>query len=82
MDKGYFAHTAPDGTTPWNLMKAQWVTYKTGRENIATEYATADTAERGFMNSPGHRANILNKDYTHVWIGIIGNLYTQEFAGL
>lgn len=79
-DKGYFAHTAPDGTTPWDLMKAQGVTYKAAGENIAHGQRDAAAAEKAFMNSPGHRANILNKNYTHVGIGIVGNYYTQEFA--
>lgn len=81
-DKGYFAHTAPDGTTPWDLMKDQGVMFKTAGENIAKGYATSDAAEKGFMNSAGHRANILNIGYTHMGIGIVGNYYTQEFAGL
>ena len=80
-DKGYFAHKAPDGTTPWNLIKAQGVTYWAAGENIAKGFTNSDAAEKGFMNSAGHRANILNKDYTHVGIGIVGNLFTQEFAG-
>lgn len=80
-DQGYFAHTSPDGTTPWDLMKAQGVTYRTAGENIAMGFTNSDAAEKGFMNSPGHRANILNKDFNHVGIGIVGNYYTQEFAG-
>lgn len=80
-NKGYFAHTSPNGTTPWDLIKGQGVTYKTAGENIAKGYMTSDAAEQGFMNSPGHKANILNRSFTHVGIGIVGNYYTQEFAG-
>jgi len=81
-DKGYFAHTSPNGTTPWDLIKGQGVTYKTAGENIAKGYMTSDAAEQGFMNSPGHKANILNTNFTQVGIGIAGTLYTQEFIGI
>jgi len=80
-DKGYFAHTSPDGTTPWDLIKDQGVTYRAAGENIAMGFTNSDAAEHGFMSSPGHKANILNKDFNHVGIGIVGNYYTQEFAG-
>jgi uncharacterized YkwD family protein len=78
-DNNYFAHTSPSGVTPWDLMKKYGVTYKAAGENIAKGYSTADAAEKGFMNSPGHKANILG-NYTHIGIGIVGNYYTQEFA--
>lgn len=81
-DRGYFAHSSPNGTTPWDLMKAQGVTYRAAGENIAMGFTNSDAAEQGFMNSPGHRANILNPNFTHIGIGIVGNHYTQEFIGI
>jgi uncharacterized protein YkwD len=78
-DKNYFAHTSPTGVTPWDLMKKYGVSFKSAGENIAKGYTSADAAEKGFMNSGGHKANILG-NYTHIGIGIVGNYYTQEFA--
>jgi len=59
------------------------VTYKAAGENIAHgQRDVAAACEKAFMNSTGHRDNILNKNYTHIGIGIVGSYYTQEFAGL
>lgn len=79
----YFAHNAPDGTTPWDLMKAQGVTYRMAGENLAGA-PTVDMAHTNLMNSQGHRANILKPEYTHLGIGIVdggkyGKMFTQHF---
>lgn len=79
----YFAHNSPNGTTPWDLMKAQGVTYTRAGENLAGA-SNVDTAHINLMNSPGHKANILNADFTHFGIGIVdggkyGKMFTQHF---
>ncbi|BAF60352.1 Uncharacterized protein PTH_2171 [Pelotomaculum thermopropionicum SI] len=86
VDKNYFAHTSPSGVTPWDLMKAQGVTYRYAGENLAGNQ-TVERAHEALMNSPGHRENILNPNYTHIGIGIVrggpyGAMFTQHFIGI
>ncbi|MDU4960242.1 MAG: CAP domain-containing protein [Sporomusaceae bacterium] len=83
--RGYFAHNTPEGTTPFDRMKQAGISYRTAGENLAINSSVA-AAETAFMNSSGHRANILNSDYTDVGIGVVqnskGQLYVvQEFIG-
>ncbi|MGI6685601.1 MAG: CAP domain-containing protein [Bacillota bacterium] len=85
IDKNYFAHQSPTYGSPFDLIKSQGITYKTAGENLAG-HQTVDGAHNGLMNSPGHRANILNKNFTHIGIGIIdggkyGKMFTQHFIG-
>jgi len=67
------------------MMKAYGVTYRTAGENIAGNQSV-QAAHTALMNSSGHRANILNPNYTHVGIGIVeggpyGMMFTQMFVG-
>ncbi|WP_371367233.1 hypothetical protein SRRS_12730 [Sporomusa rhizae] len=85
INNNYFGHQSPVYGSPFDLMKAQGVTYKTAGENIAGN-SSVEAAHTGLMNSPGHRANILNTQYTKIGIGIIkggpyGYMFTQEFIG-
>jgi uncharacterized protein YkwD/uncharacterized membrane protein required for colicin V production len=80
----YFSHIAPDGTDPLQRMEAGNVTFEMVGENIA--YAPdLDSAHTGLMNSPGHKRNILDPQYSRIGIGIIttesyGSMFTQNFA--
>ena len=67
--KGYFSHTSPTYGSPFDQMKANGVTYKSAAENIAMGQRTAEEVVRGWMESPGHRQNILTLDFTHIGIG-------------
>ena len=80
-DLGYFSHTSPTYGSPFNMMKSFGISYKTAGENIAKGYATPKAVVDAWMNSPGHRANILNPSYTHIGVGFIasGNYWTQMF---
>ena len=83
--RGYFAHNNPEGQTPFDRMRAAGISYRTAGENLAIN-SSVDAAEKAFMNSSGHRANILNSGYTDVGIGVVqnsrGQLYVvQEFIG-
>lgn len=85
VDKNYFSHTSPTYGSPFDMMKAAGVTYKYAGENLAGA-SKVETAHVNLMNSPGHRANILNTNYDHIGIGIIegspyGKIYTQMFIG-
>jgi uncharacterized protein YkwD len=81
--RGYFAHNTPEGRDPFDRMHEANVRFLTAGENLALA-PTLEIAHRGLMNSPGHRANILNPDFGRVGIGIMdggmrGLMVSQEF---
>lgn len=80
-DHGYFAHNSPVYGTPFEMIKNFGISYRSAGENIAKGYATAKAVVNAWMNSSGHRANILNRNYTHIGVGFVsgGNYWTQMF---
>ena len=82
-DKGYFSHTSPTYGSPFAMMKSFGISYRTAGENIAKGYSTPEEVVKGWMNSPGHRANILNSSFTHIGVGYVasGSYWTQMFVG-
>lgn len=85
IDQRYFSHTSPTYGSPFDMMKAAGVRYRYAGENLAGAH-TVDSAHTNLMNSSGHRANILNKNYTKVGIGVIsggpyGKMFVQMFTG-
>jgi len=83
IENNYFGHQSPVYGSPFDLLKSQGITYKTAGENIAGN-SSVTRAHTGLMNSSGHRANILNANYTKIGIGIIksgpyGMMITQLF---
>ncbi|MEK4715127.1 CAP domain-containing protein [Sporosarcina sp. FSL K6-5500] len=79
--KGYFSHTSPTYGSPFDQMKSNGITYKSAAENIAMGQRTAEEVVKGWMESPGHRQNILTPGFTHIGIGYDknGNYWTQQF---
>ncbi|UNO39721.1 CAP domain-containing protein [Streptomyces sp. MST-110588] len=67
--RGFFSHTDPDGRSPWDRARAAGVE-NLGGENIARGQADARAVMETWMNSPGHRANILNRDYKTLGVGV------------
>ena len=82
-DNKYFSHTSPTYGSPFDMMKSLGITYRTAGENIAMGYSTPEAVVNAWMNSEGHRANILNASYTEIGVGYIadGHYYTQWFRG-
>ena len=82
-EKGYFSHTSPTYGTPFQMIKAFGLTYRSAGENIARGYSTPQAVVNGWMNSSGHRANILNASYTQIGVGYVaqGHYWTQLFIG-
>jgi len=80
-DKNYFSHTSPTYGSPFQMMKSFGISYRSAGENIAKGYATPEAVVNGWMNSSGHRANILNSSFTHIGVGYVsgGNYWTQMF---
>jgi uncharacterized YkwD family protein len=81
--KGYFSHTSPTYGSPFDMMKKFGITYRSAGENIAMGQPTPEEVVKAWMNSSGHRANILNSSYTHIGVGHVatGNYWTQMFIG-
>ncbi|AHN21939.1 hypothetical protein FCT18_05040 [Lysinibacillus sphaericus] len=79
--KKYFSHTSPTFGSPFDRMKALGITYKSAGENIAQGQRSPQEVVQAWMDSPGHRANILNANYTHIGVGYVksGNYWTQQF---
>lgn len=77
----YFSHTSPTFGSPFERMKALGISYKSAGENIAQGQRSPQEVVQAWMDSPGHRANILNSTYTHIGVGYIeqGNYWTQQF---
>lgn len=80
-DNQYFSHTSPVYGSPYQMMRNFGISFKSAGENIAKGYATPQAVVDGWMNSSGHRANILNASYTHIGVGYVsgGNYWTQMF---
>lgn len=71
LSKGYWAHFAPDGTTPWSFFLSFGYKYKYAGENLARDFSDAGSAVNAWMNSPTHRENILNSNYEEIGIGVV-----------
>ena len=82
-NKKYFSHTSPTYGSPFDMLKTFNIQYRYAGENIAQGYTTPEAVVKGWMNSSGHRANILNAKYTKIGIGYEanGNYWTQLFIG-
>ncbi|MFA6039474.1 MAG: CAP domain-containing protein [Candidatus Peribacteraceae bacterium] len=88
--QNYFSHTGLNGSTPSDRVKAagyaptctgcQWSS--SYGENIARGQRTPEQVMNDWMNSPGHRANILNPDFLELGVGIAGTYWAQEFGAI
>lgn len=81
--KNYFSHTSPTYGSPFDMMRDFGVSYNTAGENIAMGQRSAEEVVNAWMNSEGHRKNILSPNYTHIGVGHTtqGNYWTQLFIG-
>lgn len=82
-NNGYFSHTSPTYGTPFQMIRAFGLSYRSAGENIAYGQRTPAAVVNAWMNSSGHRANILNASYTQIGVGYCasGNYWTQMFIG-
>ena len=83
LERRYFSHTSPTYGNPFEMMTAFGLSYRTAGENIAYGYRTPQAVVDGWMNSSGHRANILNASFTQIGVGYVqnGHYWTQMFIG-
>jgi len=85
VDNNYFSHTSPTYGSPFDMMKSFGITYKAAGENIAGNSSNSG-AVNAWMNSEGHKANILSNNYNYTGLGVVsspkyGKIYVQMFIG-
>ena len=85
LDNNYFSHTSPTYGSPFDMLKSFKVSYKTAGENLAGNSSNS-SAVTAWMNSSGHKANILNSSFNYTGIGVVsspkyGKIYVQMFIG-
>ncbi|MBI3231975.1 MAG: hypothetical protein HYZ51_02760 [Candidatus Doudnabacteria bacterium] len=73
--KGYFSHTSPDGRLPWSFIQGAGYNYIMAGENLAVNFFEAESMSQAWMNSESHKANILNKNFEEIGIGIAEGQY-------
>lgn len=81
--RGYFSHTSPTYGTPFQMIRSFGLRYRSAGENIAYGQRTPAAVVEAWMNSSGHRANILSASYTQIGVGYCasGHYWTQMFIG-
>jgi len=85
-ENNYFSHTSPTYGSPFQMLQQYGIRYRTAGENIAAGQKTPEEVMNSWMNSSGHRANILNPAYTEIGIGYFaggsyGSYWTELFTG-
>ena len=85
VDNNYFSHTSPTYGSPFDMLKSFKISYKPAGENIAGNSSNS-SAVTAWMNSSGHKANILNSNFNYTGIGVVsspkyGKMYVQLFIG-
>lgn len=82
-DNNYFSHTSPVYGSPFQMIKNFGLSYRSAAENIAKGQATPQAVVNSWMNSSGHRANILGSSYKKIGVGYVadGKYWTQMFIG-
>jgi hypothetical protein len=78
--KGYYAHVAPDGTTPMHWVEKAGYSYLMVGENLVVNRDSAREVVEAFMGSSGHRANILRSDFTEIGVGVANGTYKSKDA--
>lgn len=80
-NNNYFDHNSPTLGSPFDLMKSEGIQYRTAGENIAKGQRTPQEVMNAWMNSEGHRQNIMNANYTSIGVAYYNGEWVQEFTG-
>ena len=83
-ENNYFSHTSPTFGSPFDQIKSAGISYRSAGENIAQGQRTPQQVVQAWMESPGHRQNIMNANFTHIGVGFVedGYYWTQQFIQL
>lgn len=77
VSKEYFSHNSPEGVTPWHWFKEAGYTFLYAGENLAINFTDSEEVEKAWLNSPKHRANILNGEFSEIGIATISGMYNN-----
>jgi uncharacterized YkwD family protein len=80
-NNNYFDHTSPTYGSPFDMMKQYGISYNTAGENIAMGQRSPEEVMTQWMNSEGHRKNIMNPSFTTIGVGYTNGYWVQEFIG-
>ena len=78
--KGYFAHNSLDGKTPWYWIDQAGYKYEYAGENLAVNFEESEEVVKAWLKSPGHRFNLLGRNYTEIGVGTASGLYKGKQA--
>jgi hypothetical protein len=79
MENDYFAHTSPSGLSPWYWFQQTGYSFKYAGENLAIGFLDSEEVNQAWLDSPSHRENLLNEDYTEIGLAVLtGNYQGQE----
>ncbi|MBB6443673.1 CAP domain-containing protein [Bacillus benzoevorans] len=81
INSNYFSHTSPNYGSPFQMLKTFGVSYRSAGENIAKGQRSPQEVMNSWMNSSGHRANILNRGYNAIGVGYYNGAWVQIFIG-
>ncbi|GIO26279.1 CAP domain-containing protein [Ornithinibacillus bavariensis] len=81
VNSNYFSHNSPNYGSPFDMMKTFGISYRTAGENIAKGQKSPQEVMNAWMNSSGHRANILNPNFDSIGVGYYNGVWVQEFTG-
>jgi len=86
VNKNYFSHQSPTYGSPFQMMKQFGIQFRTAGENIASGQQTPAAVMQSWMNSQGHRENIMNPSFDEIGVGYVkggqyGHMWTQQFIG-
>src|SRR4030042_3524849 len=70
ISENYFSHTSPSGTTPWRWIEKEKYDYNYAGENLAMDFTSAEKMDRAWLESPTHRANMLNEKYKDIGVAV------------
>nr|WP_238457309.1 CAP domain-containing protein [Litchfieldia salsa] len=79
INSNYFSHTSPNYGSPFQMLKTFGISYQSAGENIAKGQKTPKEVMNAWMNSPGHRANILKPEYDSIGVGFYHSAWVQMF---
>lgn len=75
LENSYFAHTSPSGLTPWHWLKETNYNFIYAGENLAVDFTESVNVEQAWLNSPKHRENILNSNFTEIGIATVDGVF-------
>ena len=81
INSNYFSHTSPNYGSPFQMLKTFGISYRSAGENIAKGQRSPQEVMNSWMNSSGHRANILNRSYNSIGVGYYNGAWVQIFVG-